>query len=197
MNYLAHLLLAEDSDASRIGNLLGDFATGTIESFAEQYPPEILRGIRMHRAVDRFTDSHKVFKEARNLLAPGRRRFAGIIIDIIFDHYLCRHWQDYSNQPLEQFIEEVYRALDTHPEWWAGRLSRVYPMMKHENWLMTYSSLEGISLTLKRVSTRSPRVTKIAGGADDLRENYNSFESHFHAFMPDLLDFADTWKRKN
>ena len=90
MNYLAHLLLADDTDASRIGNLLGDFATGTIESLAERYPPEILRGIKMHRAVDRFTDSHEVFKHARNLLAPGRRRFAGIIIDIIFDHYLCK-----------------------------------------------------------------------------------------------------------
>lgn len=197
MNYLAHLLLADDSDASRIGNLLGDFATGTLEELAKQYPPEIVRGIRMHRAVDRFTDSHHIFKQTRNLLAPKRRRFAGIIVDIIFDHYLCCHWHDYCDQALEEFIREVYAALDAHPEWHAGRLSQVYPMMKHENWLMGYSSLEGITLTLKRVSSRSPRVTKIAGGAEDLRENYAAFETHFRDFMPELLAFAETWKREH
>jgi acyl carrier protein phosphodiesterase len=197
MNYLAHLLLADDSDASRIGNLLGDFTTGSLEQLARQFPPEIVRGIRMHRAVDRFTDSHRVFKQARELLAPARRRFAGIIVDIIFDHYLSRHWHDYCDQPLEAFIRQVYRALDAHPEWRAGRLSRVYPMMKHENWLMTYSSLEGISLTLRRVSTRSPRVGKIAGGAEDLQENYTAFESCFRDFMPHLLEFAAQWKEKH
>jgi len=69
MNYLAHLMLADDSDASRIGNLLGDFTKGTLASLAEVYPDEIIRGIKMHRAVDRFTDSHEVFKNSRALIA--------------------------------------------------------------------------------------------------------------------------------
>ena len=197
MNYLAHLMLADDSDASRIGNLLGDFAKGTIEDLAKSYPPEIVRGIRMHRAVDRFTDSHQVFKDARSLLAPERRRFAGIIIDIIFDHYLCRRWQDYSEQPLKEFIESVYRALDEHPEWHAGRLASAFPMMRNENWLMTYASIQGIGLTLERVSRRSPRPSGLAGGIDDLRNHYQKLESHFRNFMPDLLAFAATWKNKH
>ena len=197
MNYLAHLMLADDSDASRIGNLLGDFAKGTIEDLENFYPPEIIRGIRMHRAVDRFTDSHQVFRDARSLLAPERRRFAGIILDIIFDHYLCRHWQDYCEKPLEEFIENVYRALDEHPEWHAGRLAAAFPMMRNENWLMTYSSIEGIGLTLERVSRRSPRTAKIAGGIHDLRNHYQELEWHFHDFMPDLLAYAIAWKSKH
>lgn len=197
MNYLAHLLLADDTDASRIGNLLGDFTRGSIEELATIYPPEVIRGIRMHRAVDRFTDSHETFRKARLLLAPDRRRFAGIIVDIIFDHYLCLHWKQYSDLPLEQFIEDVYHALEQHPEWHAGRLAEAFPMMRSENWLLTYSSIDGIALTLKRVSTRSSRIGQIAGGAEDLKSNYESFESYFHTFMPDLVDFVTDWKKKH
>ena len=196
MNYLAHLMLADDSDASRIGNLLGDFTKGTLASLAEVYPDEIIRGIKMHRAVDRFTDSHEVFKNSRALIAPERRRFSGIIIDIIFDHYLSVHWNDYHHQPLEQFVDDFYRALDEHPEWRAGRLARAFPMMRHENWLVTYATIEGVELTLERVSRRGKRTTPIAGGIIDLRDNYAEFEASFQAFMPSLLDFTDTWKSK-
>lgn len=197
MNYLAHLMLADNSDASRIGNLLGDFTKGTLGSLAEVYPAEIIRGIKMHRAVDRFTDSHQVFKNARTLLAPERRRFSGIIIDIIFDHYLSIHWDDYHHQPLEYFINDVYRALDEHPEWRAGRLAHAFPMMRHENWLITYATIEGVELTLERISRRGKRTGQIADGIIDLRKHYAQFEASFQAFMPSLLDFTDAWKSKH
>lgn len=194
MNYLAHLLLADDTDASRIGNLLGDFTRGTISSLEAIYPAELVRGIQMHRAIDRFTDSHQVFKSARKLLAPNRQRFAGIILDIIFDHYLSIHWHDYHHQPLDRFTRDVYQALDEHPEWRAGRLAEVFPKMRDENWLMTYTTVDGIELTLKRVSLRGKKTATIARGIKDLRENYAQLESHFRSLMPCLLDFAKTWK---
>jgi len=197
LNYLAHLLLADDTDASRIGNLLGDFTRGPIEELAKIYPAELVRGIKMHRAVDRFTDSHTSFQQARLLLVPERRRFAGIIVDIFYDHYLCLHWDQFSKIPLKDFIKEIYHALDDHPEWHAGRLAEAFPMMRSENWLLNYSSVEGIGVTLDRVSQRSPRIGKIAGGVEDLRKNYKSFEKNFHTFMPDLLDFVDDWKKSN
>ena len=84
MNYLAHLLLAGPTDASRVGNLLGDFVRGTPESLRGSYPDEVIAGIVMHRELDRFTDDHPAFQEARELLDPEHRRFAGIIIDIFF-----------------------------------------------------------------------------------------------------------------
>lgn len=196
MNYLAHLLLADDNDASRIGNLLGDFTRGPISELEKIYPAELVRGIRMHRAVDGFTDSHEIFKTARLLLAPERRRFAGIIVDIFFDHYLCLHWQQYSEIELEVFIEDVYLALERHPNWHTGRLADAFPVMRNENWLMAYASIEGIGMTLQRVSTRSPRIAAIARGAEDLRKNYDGFEAHFHAFMPRLLTFVREWKEQ-
>lgn len=197
MNYLAHLLLADDSDASRIGNLLGDFTRGPISDLEKQFPAEVIRGIKMHRAVDRFTDSHPIFRKARTLLAPERRRFAGIIIDIFYDHFLCVHWKDYSQVPLPKFIESVYQALDAHPEWRAGRLAKAFPMMRDEDWLTRYATIEGVDDILQRVSRRSPRITKIAESIHDLHENYTAFETHFKRFMPDLLDFVHQWKQKH
>jgi acyl carrier protein phosphodiesterase len=197
MNYLAHLLLADDSDASRIGNLLGDFTRGLISDLEKKFPAEVVRGIRMHRAVDRFTDSHSAFKSARGLLQPERRRFAGIVVDIFYDHFLCVHWHDYSDIPLADFIASVYRALEEHPEWRAGRLAEVFPLMRDEDWLMRYSTVEGVHNTLLRVSRRSHRIAGIAHASDDLRTHYPSFQALFHRFMPDLLEFAQRWKREN
>ena len=197
MNYLAHLLLADNTDASRVGNLLGDFTRGSLDDLAEIYPAELVRGIQMHRAVDRFTDSHSVFKECRLLLDPKRRRFAGIIVDIFFDHYLCKHWEEYSAIPLDQFCQQVYQAFDKHPEWLAGRLREAFPSMKKENWLMTYITADGIELTLQRVSRRSPRVTGIAEGIEDFKNHYTQFEEKFHSFMPALVEFVRDWKESN
>ena len=194
MNYLAHLLLADDTDASRIGNLLGDFTRGSLEELGKIYPPELVQGIKMHRAVDRFTDSHPVFKQCRSLLAPERRRFAGIIIDILFDHYLCKHWADYSDTPLDAFCQQVYAAFEKHPEWRAGRLAGAFPLMKRENWLMAYTTVDGIELTLQRVSRRSPRVGAIAGGIHDFKKHYADFEQAFHVYMPELVHFVRQWK---
>lgn len=197
MNYLAHLLLADDSDASRVGNLLGDFTRGLISDLEKQFPPEIIKGIRMHRAVDQFTDSHPLFRQARLLLAKERRRFAGIIVDIFFDHFLCKHWSKFSTIPLNIFITDIYHALERHPEWLTGRLKEVFPVMRNEDWLSRYATLEGIENTLKRVSKRSTKLSAIANGTDDLRKNTEDFEELFLAFMPSLLAFTTQWKQEN
>ncbi|MGB0774889.1 MAG: ACP phosphodiesterase [Akkermansiaceae bacterium] len=197
MNYLAHLLLADDTDASRIGNLLGDFVRGSISQLAETYPTEVVRGIKMHRAVDRFTDSHALFKDAKLLLAPERRRFAGVIVDILFDYYLCQHWKTYCRQPLAEFCQEVYRALDKHPEWRAGRLAKAFPTMKMQDWLTNYSHKEGIALTLRRVSQRTPRVAPIAQSVEDFHQHHDEFEQIFLAYMPELIEFVREWKISN
>lgn len=194
MNFLAHLLLAEDNPASRIGNLLGDFTRGSMDELAMQYPPEVVRGIRMHRAVDAYTDSHPSFIASRKLLNPERRKFAGIIVDLILDHFLSRHWSHYHPTPLDQFCQQVYREMQHHPEWMAGRLKQILPIMRRENWLMRYPTIEGMRLTLFEVSHRSPRISKMADAIDDLILHYDVFEQHFNDFMPDLLDFVREWK---
>lgn len=185
MNFLAHLHLAAPTDASRIGNLLGDFAKGTPDSLRERLPAEVVRGIVMHRSLDVFTDRHPAFRRARDLLSPERRRFAGVVIDVVFDHFLAVQWESFAPQPLDLFIAEIHAALDRHPEWLGPELTRILPRMKNENWLHSYGSLEGLDCTFRRISRRSPRTGPIAGSAADLADHYATFERFFRDFYPD------------
>ena len=193
MNFLAHFHLAEPTDASRVGNLLGDFVKGTPDSLTDDFPAEVIRGIRMHRAMDRFTDGHAAFHEAKKLLAPKRRRFAGVVIDIFFDHFLALQWGKYSPQPLIEFISETYTILENHQDWLTPPLREILPRMKNEDWLGSYSTPDGIALTLRRVSQRRPRLDPIADCHLDFREHYDAFGKAFDHFYPEALAYAKIW----
>ena len=101
MNYLAHLYLAKDSTELMIGGILGDFVKGTLK---DQYPNEIKQGIELHRKIDTYTDSHVMTRASRRLYSPERRRFAGIIVDLCYDHFLYRHWSTFSDTALEHIL---------------------------------------------------------------------------------------------
>ena len=186
INFLAHLYLAAPTDASRIGNVLGDFVKGTPDSLRGRFPDEVVHGILMHRSLDRFTDAHPAFRESRALLAPERRRFAGIIVDVIFDHFLALHWETFSDVPLTDFIAEMYHTLARHPDWLDDTLRAILPRMREENWLHSYTTLEGLGLTFRRIARRSPRTTPVAGSLEDLTAHYQSFDHAFHQFFPDV-----------
>jgi acyl carrier protein phosphodiesterase len=187
INFLAHLILAAPTDASRVGNLLGDFVRGTPESLRGTFPDEVLHGIMMHRHLDRFTDDHPAFKSARPLLAPERRRFAGIIVDVVFDYFLTAHWSHFFPAiDLAEFIDDCYSTLERNPDWLTEDLRAVLPRMREENWLHSYGTLEGLTLTFQRISRRSRRTGAIAEAHLDFITHKQSFEQAFHAFFPDV-----------
>ena len=104
MNFLAHLYLAEPTPACRVGNVLGDFVRGRINALTAELPAPLVAGILRHRTLDRFTDAHPVAREARSLVAPERGRFAGVVVDIAYDHVLARQWNDWAGEPLPSFL---------------------------------------------------------------------------------------------
>ncbi|MFT5906277.1 MAG: acyl carrier protein phosphodiesterase [Cryomorphaceae bacterium] len=196
MNYLAHLSLipsiGEDrADALRIGNLLGDFIKGTESSLRLEHPTDLVDGIMLHRAIDKFTDAHPAFLASKKLLAPERRRYAGIVVDIIYDHFLSLHWGTYHEKPLEQFISNIYNSLDENKEWQLGAMKQAFPIMKSQNWLASYATKEGIHETFRRVATRGKFTARIADTHLDFNEHYHSFENHFHLIYKDLLEFTN------
>ena len=195
MNYLAHLYLAEDSDESLLGNLLGDFVKGRL---GDQYSPEIIKGIKTHRKVDAYTDSHDNFLACKKLLRPDRRRFAGIIVDMSFDHFLAKNWSEYSDIELNQFTNRVYRVLLGRETTLPPKLRQRLPYMVQDDWLGSYKNIETIGLALNAISKRLSRFEKakpIKDGLDDIKANYEEFENNFKQFFPDLISFVNNYRQ--
>ncbi|HEY1123801.1 MAG TPA: ACP phosphodiesterase [Haloferula sp.] len=191
MNYLAHLLLAEDDPLSRIGNLLGDFVTGRPETLTQKLPLRVVQGIVRHRAIDRFADEHPVTARLKTLVAPERRRFAGVIVDLVHDHFLTRHWDEHSPHPLRQFIDTCNGALRDHFELLPPFLADTLEERIADDWLGHYGTDDGLDGVFYRVSLRNPAFLPIRSAIEDLQRHRGEFEAGFHDFFPDLK----TWIR--
>jgi len=193
MNYLAHLYLAGDSPESILGNLIGDFLKGTT---VDRYSESIRKGIQLHKQVDRYTDLHDIVRKSKQLISPVNKRYAGIIVDVFYDHFLAKNWSNYSSVPLNSFTSNVYQVLQDNYEILPDSLKRVAPTMIAENRLMSYVKISGMSTALKRISERLKRENSLENAVEDLKANYERFEADFVNFFPDLTDYVHTLRFK-
>ena len=183
MNYLAHLYLAEQSSEGLLGSLLGDFVKGRLD---DRFPEVVRRGIALHRAIDSYTDAHPLHLESRNRIAGERRRYAGIIIDVCYDHFLCKNWQDYSNESLDRFAGRVYDVLREHHDDLPNRLRRMAPHMIADDWLGSYAELANVGRALDGISRRLTRSNPLAGAVIEVEVNYAAMHGDFRRFFPEL-----------
>lgn len=193
MNYLAHLYLAEDTEESLLGNIMGDFVKGPING---GFHPEIIKGIRTHRKVDVFTDSHEIFRASRRLISPERRRFSGIIMDLTFDHLLARNWASYSDRELSAFIRRTYDVLTRRNDVLPEKFRTALPRMIEEDWLGSYRTMEGAGTAIDRISgrlrRRFGRENTLTGAIEEVERNYEELERNFNAFFPELIAFVES-----
>jgi acyl carrier protein phosphodiesterase len=190
LNYLAHLFLAENTAASRVGNLLGDFVTGRPESLRRLFPDEILHGIVRHRAIDRFTDSHRITARMKEFVAPARRRFSGVIADLVHDHFLTRHWADYHDESLEDFVGECNAALREYRNLLPPELGETLEERIADRWLEHYGTDAGLEGVFHRVAARRPNFAPIRDAIEDLKAHREEFDAGFREFFPDLRDWV-------
>ncbi|NJS42298.1 DUF479 domain-containing protein [Candidatus Gracilibacteria bacterium] len=191
MNYLAHLFYQQATPESLIGNLLGDFVKG---STVNLYDGEIRKGIDLHRKVDSYTDSHVIVRSSKSLISPQRRRFAGVLVDVFYDHFLAKNWREYSEVPLSDFARCAYKILQDNRDILPESLQRVLPIIIARDLLSSYQEISEIASTLARMSARIKRINNLASGIEDLTVNYQQLESDFRAFFPDLISYAATCK---
>jgi len=183
VNYLAHFYLADTSSASLAGSLMGDFAKGCIEG---RFAYDIERAIRIHRAIDSFTDNHAIVRSSRQRIDPSYRLLRGILIDVFYDHFLARNWDRFSSEPLESFTSRVYASLDEHRHHFSEPLSWIAPLMASEDWLGSYHELDGIAAILRRMSRRLRRPNRLGDGVTELQRHYAILEQDFFDFLPCL-----------
>lgn len=189
MNWLAHLFLSEPTPAFRIGNLLPDLVSAPALS---GLPPEFLRGVRQHRRIDAFTDSHAVFRRSVARVKPEFRRFGGILVDIFYDHFLSRDWPSLSPIPLPAFVDEVYASFEIHQHEIPTEAYAHLERMKSANWLCAYGDLGGVSTTLGRIGLRLRRPVPLANAISVLEDDYAGFQDDFAAFFPQVRSHVRT-----
>jgi acyl carrier protein phosphodiesterase len=187
LNYLAHLFLADDDPYSRIGSLMGDFAKGSIDA---ALAPAIRRGIVMHRRIDSFTDAHAIVARSKRRIRPEFRRYAGILVDLYYDHFLALEWSQYSAVPLEDFVQEVYRILRVHLDGFPAPMQRSIAYMTANDLLLSYGEIDGIGRALRGIEGRLKRPRRLRDGVQDLESNYALFAADFAAFFPQLIAYV-------
>ena len=184
MNHFAHLVLSQPTLESTVGNLLGDFARGVD---AELLPPAVRAGLDNHRAVDRFTDTHPRVVEMKRAFSPKRRRFAGIALDIYFDHLLIRHWDRFERRDLDRLIGEFYRRMDAARDLMPGEnMRRVTRRMIEYDWFGSYRDLDAVAESLDRVAARIRFRNDFADAIEDLLHNREMIREGFLEFYPQL-----------
>ena len=187
MNYLAHLFLSDGTPESLIGNLLGDFAKGSIENI---YPKEVIQGIYLHRKIDCFTDLHPIFRSSKRLISHNRSRFSGIMIDVFYDHFLAKNWSNYSSIALNDFTNNVYQILQENYQILPDRLKRILPDMIARDWLASYKETSAIDRAINGISRRIKRKNNLFGGVEELFFNYQQLQAYFSMFFPELIDYS-------
>jgi len=189
VNFLAHVFLANAQPAAIVGQLCGDFVRGSkLNGFARP----VQAAIRHHRAIDTFTDKHRLNLRARSLFEAPHRRFAGIIVDVVYDHFLANDWDHYCEIPLEQYVELVHESLVSHQQMLPENLKRFAPILRAERILQNNTHREHIDLTLQRLSQRRKSMRPLASAAAFLWQNEVELKVIFDAFFPELIAFNDT-----
>lgn len=192
MNHLAHALLAGTDPQRVLGSLMGDFVRGAIDP---ALPEPVGEGIAQHRAIDRYTDAHPQVVAARALFAPPFRRYAGILIDIWFDHLLAGDFTRWSAEPLPDFNARVHRVLEAGGTHLPEGLQRFAHYLRRNDLPLRYRERPMIAQVLAGVGSRLRRDNPLAAGLDAIAPVEPQLQAAFQAFFPDLVAFAGQPRR--
>jgi len=187
MNFLAHLYLSGDNVDVRMGNLIGDFVKGRSLG---RYPDGVQKGIFLHRAIDFYTDTHPATFEVRQLFRQGYRKYAGVVVDVFFDHFLARYWGTFSPYPLRGFTRKFYYQMALRYRELPKSVRNLLPLLIQTDRLYSYHKVEGVESALQIMSrvTSLPDETKFA--IETLNYHYSYIRDQFLIFFPDLIDFV-------
>ncbi len=187
MNFLAHIYLSGSSDLIKIGNFIADGVRGN------QYLSfdfEIQKGIVLHRAIDTYTDEHPLFRKCTKRLHSHYHHYSGVIVDVFFDHFLAKNWNYYSEESLEDFVQNFYISLTTYEMHLTEKAKMMQPYMIKQNWLLNYRSIDGIEKILTQMDRRTKNVSMMRNSVTELKHYYSEFEQDFTDFFEELRTFS-------
>jgi acyl carrier protein phosphodiesterase len=194
MNFLAHAHLSGSDEKILLGNFIGDFVKG--RQALQKFPPGIIRGVELHRSIDEFTDKHPVVLESKKRLRSKYRHYAGVIVDVFYDHFLAANWTSFHPKPLADFASETYKIVEMYHDVLPEGVKYMMPYMISGNWLVSYAKIEGIHRALSGMARRTSYPSGMEHAVDDLRKDYDLFLAEFKEFFPLLKAHAGAFIEK-
>jgi acyl carrier protein phosphodiesterase len=189
MNFLSHLYLSGNSEGLIIGNFIADSVKGSAHL---QFSEEIQKGIVLHRRIDTFTDSHPIVEQSKQRLREKYRKYASVIVDIYYDHYLAINWTNYSNTSLDDYTKSIYELMQKNAHQLPLKSQQFTKYMVQYNILSAYAHFEGIDRVFQGMARRTTFESNMEHAIHDLKEHYSLFETEFQLFFPQLQQFVNT-----
>ncbi|WFM69716.1 ACP phosphodiesterase [Halomonas sp. CKK8] len=181
MNFLAHGWLARGgSDDFLYGNLIADGVKGADLS---SWSAEQASGIRHHRRVDAFVDGHPVVSAVLERSPRRQRRYAGIALDLVWDHFAAR---SLASDERHWLVARCYRVLAKQPA--PARLAAMMPVLVEQDWLNRYADFAFTCRAIEGIGRRLSGPNRLAELVPWLEEDYERLARDFERLWPAVND---------
>jgi acyl carrier protein phosphodiesterase len=183
MNFLAHIFLSGDDDQLKLGNFIADSLRKKEWS---AYPPRVVEGIKLHHSIDNFTDHHPVVARSKSRLRETQAKYAPVVVDIVYDHFLSANFTQIAGMAVEQYAADTYALFQRHFDMLPRGIQHMLPYMMQHNWLVAYGQKAGLQRVFNGMSRRASFANSMQEAVDDLYAQYAAFEADFNQFFPEL-----------
>ncbi len=183
MNFLGHLYLSGDEPLVIVGNFMADAVKG---GRLEGHHPEVVRGIRLHRMIDSYTDMHPLHRTGRERVRTHAGRYAGVVMDMFYDHLLAERWSARHPELLADYAQRMYALLQSHSPHLPDRTRAMLPYMVKGDWLTSYAHIEGIGRALAGLARRVPGGEVMVGAEQVLADQLIQYRVEFEEFLSDI-----------
>jgi len=183
MNFLGHLYLSGDEPLVIVGNFMADAVKGRD---LDRFDPDVQRGIRMHRTIDVCTDQHPITLAGRERLREHTGKYAGVALDVFYDHVIAANWQELHPEPLPVFAQRMYALLQDHAHLMPLRTRDMLPYMVRYDWLTSYAQVDGIGRALHGLSRRVPAGAALQDAEQVLQRYYTEYRTEGLAFLREM-----------
>ncbi|MFP5040365.1 ACP phosphodiesterase [Parasediminibacterium sp. JCM 36343] len=184
MNYLAHAYLSFQQPPIVVGNMISDFIKGKKQY---DYPLAIQKGIKLHRAIDNFTDTHAITKKAKQFFRPAVGPYCGAFLDIAYDHFLATDTNEFATPAkLAVFADFTYQVLEDNENILPERFTKMLPHMKQNNWLNNYQHNWGIQKSFANIAYKATYLTSGDECFSLFEQHYENLKQSYKLFFPEL-----------
>ncbi len=181
MNYLAHLYLSGEDDELKIGNFIADALR---KKQWVHYPEGVVRGIKLHHSIDFFTDHHPIVETSKARMRKSQGKYAPVVVDILYDHFLSARFSTYSEVPIARFADNAYALMQGNMDLLPSPIQKMLPYMIRHNWLVAYGSKEGLQSVFNGMSRRARFQNNMHLAVRELFAAYALYAQEFETFFP-------------